>query len=510
MARPFALAAPSRRPHLILSALACTALLVLAALGWSAWQQGWLARWLGRAEEPASAAVLRINSEPAGAAINVDGHGRGRTPASIGVALGWHTVVLDGPEVIPSRREVTVGADGGSLDVRLWARQPRLTHLRPTYPGASVATAAFGRDGRLALVIALPSGGREAWLLDPASGTLTRIGPTGQWAALAVAPDDAQVAYLAASASAAAAATPSLVLGGSSPNSRLDEVWVAAAQREAAPRLVFRLVGAGERLVDLSWSPDAEHLLVITRQTLSLGGEQTRFLWLALSGGEPRELLTLPGQVVPGSYTWEPNGHAAAFLARPGSGPQTAVCVLEPETSAFRYLGDLVPDGSASAAPAAAPVAWDAAGIALYAASAAPLAKEDAPLFGLRPMGGPRTVLGLFRARSPAGTDDERLPGGDGATGLAIRDDGTILGLSRPKSDGPVVLRGIDPTGSQAEDLAELAVPPSSSGASLAARWDLEHAQLLLALPGGSLTATAPADYWLVRFGTAPGREAAP
>jgi len=510
MARPFALTSTSRRPHLLLAVLACTALLVLFAGGWLAWQQGWLAGWLGRAEDRANTALLQVTSEPPGAAITVDGHERGRTPASLAVAPRRHTITLGGSEVIASRREVTVGADGASLAVALWAHQPHLTHLRPAYPGASIATAAFGRDGRLALVIALPSGGREAWLLDPTSGSLARIGPAGQWAALAVAPDGAQVAYLAASATTTTATAPSPAPGGSSPNSRLDEVWVAAAQRVAAPRLVFRLAAGGERLVDLSWSPDAEHLLLVTRKTLSLGGEQTRFLWLVLSGGEPRELLTLPGQVVPGSYTWEPNGHATAFLARPGTGAQTAVCVLEPETSGFRYLGDLVSDGSSSATAAAAPVTWDAAGTALYAVSAAPVVKEDTPLFGLRPMGGPRTTLALFRASSPAGTDDERLPGGDGVTGLAVRDDGAIVGLSRPKSAGPVVLRGIDPAGGQAEDLAELAVAPSPSGASLAARWDVEHAQVLLALPSGSLAATAPADYWLVRFAPAPSREAAP
>ena len=71
------------------------------------------------------------------------------------------------------------------------------------------------------------------------------------------------------------------------------------------------------------------------------------------------------------------------------------------------------------------------------------------------------------------------------------------------------MLRGIDPAGSQAEDLAEIAVPPSPSGATLAGRWDLEHAQLLLALPSGSLAITAPADYWLVRFAAGPGLEPA-
>jgi hypothetical protein len=73
--------------------------------------------------------------------------------------------------------------------------------------------------------------------------------------------------------------------------------------------------------------------------------------------------------------------------------------------------------------------------------------------------------------------DDQRLPSGDGSGGLSVRDDGTILGFARPKSDGPVVLRGISPDGTQAEDLAELDVPSSPGGAGLTAHWDLAHAQ---------------------------------
>jgi hypothetical protein len=203
MAQPFALSSPSRRSHLVAAALACAFVLLLAAGGWSAWQQGWLARWL-RAEDPANTALLQVTSQPSGVTISIDGRERGRTPASVAVAPGRHTLSFSGSEIIPSRREVTIGAEGASLSVPLWSRQPRVTHLRPTYPGASIAATAFERDGRLALVIAMPSEGREAWLLDLANGTLTRVGPAGQWAALAVAPDGAQVAYLAASATAAA------------------------------------------------------------------------------------------------------------------------------------------------------------------------------------------------------------------------------------------------------------------------------------------------------------------
>jgi hypothetical protein len=81
------------------------------------------------------------------------------------------------------------------------------------------------------------------------------------------------------------------------------------------------------------------------------------------------------------------------------------VCLLEPETSAFRYLGDLVLDTSSGSAPLAAPVTWEPAGTVVYAVSAPPVAsaKDDTPLFSLRPLGSSRTTLGLFRARSVAG-----------------------------------------------------------------------------------------------------------
>ena len=62
------------------------------------------------------------------------------------------------------------------------------------------------------------------------------------------------------------------------------------------------------------------------------------------------------------------------------------------------------------------------------------------------------------------------------------------------------MLREIDPAGDRAEDVAELTFPASSAGASLSARWDVEHGQAVVALPTGSLATNAPADYWLVRF----------
>ncbi len=505
---------PPTRRELGLLVLAFASLLLATAAGYWALNQGWLTFWPFGTEDQTGPAVLDVTSQPTGATLTVDGRDRGRTPARLGVTPGQHTVVLQTPDSIPSHQQVTVGPAGASLSATLWSREPALTHLRPTYPGASIAAVSFVGDGRVALIMSMPpTGSREAWLLDPRGATLERLGPPGQWPALAVAPDGRQVAYLAAGTATAPtpAALPSPTAGSASVNARLDEVWTSGSDSSVAPRRLTRLVTGNERLVDLSWAPDGRHLLLVARQSLALGGEQTRLLWLALDepSAEPRELLTLPADIVAASYSWEPQGHGVAFLARPTTGGPVAVCLLATVDGVFRYLGDLVPEGGVGAAATVAPVAWDAAGGVVYAATAAPAAHvpNDTPLFGLRPMGGPRTTLGVFRARSTAGTDDERLASGDGSAGLALRDDGTVLSLARPKSDGPVILRAIDPAGTQVDDLAELAVPPSPGGASLGGRWDLAHAELLLALPTGSLATNAPADYWLVRFVAGPGAE---
>jgi hypothetical protein len=187
------------------------------------WQRGWLGSSLGRDDGPANAVALGITTQPAGAGISVDGHERGRAPANIGVAPGRHTLVVEAPKFISARHEVTVGSDGASLAISLWAREPQLTHLRPTYPGASIAAASFVSDGRIGVLIELPAGGREAWLLDPAAGSLERVGPAGQWAALALAPDAARVAYLAASIGAPATTASTRTVPGSAASSRLVE-----------------------------------------------------------------------------------------------------------------------------------------------------------------------------------------------------------------------------------------------------------------------------------------------
>jgi PEGA domain len=466
------------------------------------WRADQFAFLFGDDAERAGSAVLTVTSQPTGAAIKVDGKDRDRTPATLLVAPGPHTVVLQSPELVPATRRVVVAPEGAELRLNLWAREPRVTHVRGPYPGANILTAVFLQDGRLSLAVALPDGDREAWLLDSASGILQRVGPTGLRAALAVAPDASQVAYLSGSTTIARADAPAVSLPGNSPMSSPGQVWVATADRDSAPRRLFALGRGSEELMDLVWSPEGSHLLVAMRRRLPVSTEQTRLLWLPTDGSAPTEVVSFPGQVVPGSYAWQSEAGAVAFLVRAGSGPQTAVCVVDLSTSAFRYLGDLATRDASSPLALVAPVAWEQDGTPLYVVAAPPVAAtSDGPLFGLRPMGGPRQGLGLFRARSAAGTDDERLPGGDGTTSPAVREDDSPIGLARPKNDGPVVLRGIDPRGTQAEDLAQIPLPPSQGGSGVAGIWDVEHAQLLVAVPSGGVAANAAADYWLVRFG---------
>jgi len=59
-------------------------------------------------------------------------------------------------------------------------RRPDALQLKPAYPGASISSAVFLDDGRLALTMALPSQAGnagngmldEAWIFDPARGSL--------------------------------------------------------------------------------------------------------------------------------------------------------------------------------------------------------------------------------------------------------------------------------------------------------------------------------------------------
>jgi hypothetical protein len=95
-----------------------------------------------------------------------------------------------------------------------------------------------------------------------------------------------------------------------------------ATQDDSEPlRRIFQLpppergVGYGtpppvERLADLAWAPDGRHLLVATHLCDSGGPSRARLLLLDTGAAPlpPRELVTMPAEPVPGSYSWSAAG----------------------------------------------------------------------------------------------------------------------------------------------------------------------------------------------------------
>src|SRR5581483_2217222 len=84
------------------------------------------------------------------------------------------------------------------------------------------------------------------------------------------------------------------------------------------------------------------------------------------------------------------------------------------------------------------------------------------------------------------------------------RPDGVIYALARPRGDGPLVLRDVDPKG-PTRDLGDLPLKTSSS---FAARWDAPHAQALIATRGAAGLETDRPEYWLLQFRAEVGRSA--
>ena len=288
---------------------------------------------------------------------------------------------------LEATRELDVPAAGATLDVALWHTQPTAVKLRPAYPGAAIADAQFLTDGRIALVLLLPASGgaisvqpplREVWLLDPTSGRLDAFAPSIRAAALAVSPDGARVAYL----QQAPPPPPGQAAAGAAPpiTGRLDEVWVATQDDPQSLRRVFQLPpperssGYGtppvEQLADLAWAPDGRHLLVATRIGDGASVSRARLLVLDTdTANDPRELITMPAEPVPGSYSWSADGSWVAFAAHAVSSPAgkglvtlVAAHLTDDGAPDFRYLADLGHADSTSAPPLpVTPVAWEPA-----------------------------------------------------------------------------------------------------------------------------------------------------
>ncbi|MBI4499124.1 MAG: PEGA domain-containing protein [Chloroflexi bacterium] len=439
--------------------------------------------------------VLEVSSAPAGAAILIDGRPAGHTPADLALPPGDYQISLarDGYVGVPHAIALR-GNQTASVDEELWLRTPQVQRIQPVFPGASVTDASFLNDGTLALTVALrPGDEQQLWLRDR-EGTLRRTGPPLTRGPLVVSPDGRRTAYLAQGTSAR---TSTFGLG-----LRLDELWVTGQDDAGGQRLLALDAGAvSERLVDLRWAPDGHHLLTMSRLQQPDGSLRARFLVLDSQATERglREFLRLPGDVVPASLAWSPDGRWAAFQVR--TGQRTALCVVGVEDGTFRYLADLGADAP-SPFPFT-PVAWSPDGRQLlYAAPSQGRSSQ-----GLWPLGA-KSPPALYVA-SPADSEVGRLLRGAQGPFPIWRGDGTMLALARPKSSGPLTLRAITPSG-QTHDLTTLSLP---SGTVAAVRWDVTHAQAFVAVrraDGLSLSldpAASQLEYWLVRFRT-EGEEA--
>jgi hypothetical protein len=431
-----------------------------------------------RRTEAVGEATLRVTSDPSGVSIEIGGRKLGRTPAALRLVAGDHRVTLHRDGYADAISSVSLNFGGeADLHADLWRWTPEVQQLRPTSPGATIIGAVFIADGRIALSVVLPPDDeRQTWMLDE-NGGMRRLGPTEARGALAVAPDGGRIAYVTRGQDDDTGTN-----GG-----RPDEVWIAPAERERGTRsYVLSTEMRDERLVDLSWAPDSQHLFLVTRYQLVGGGYRTRLLWLDTARGEIEKLANIPSEVVPGSYSWSPTSEHVSFLAQ--SGQTTALCLIRTDGTELRYLTDLYQDDSSPLT--FPPVAWSSDGSRML--YAAPFQKQGASQSGW--LWGAQSAPALFEVRVSR-PQEQRIGTAEGQS-PAWRGDGSIVMLARPKLAGPLALRSVEPDGS-IRDLGEL---PFKAGPTYAARWDVAHAQAIVAMRGAASTGANKPEYWLVRY----------
>jgi hypothetical protein len=436
------------------------------------------------AGQPAEAVPLMLSSRPLGATVFLDGHARGHTPAELSVEPGAHSLLLkppDGRDGLEGQYALEVPAEGARLDAALWRRQPSLTRLRPALPGATLADVRLLDDGQLGLVIALPPGRQlQAWRLDPRTGGLESVLAEAAGPRLAFAPDGRHLASIGADVGPSREATQS------SPwlNSVDRVVWLVAAGALAPDGAWRAPLEPGEHLVDASWSPRADRLLVVSSQPLGAGVVLSR-LWFVDADGQPgrppRQVLSLPSEVLPGSETWSPDGQHVAFVAH--AGEINALCLLGLDAS-FHYLADL----ELSAAPLGYPRGvWSADGQRLL--FVAPRQHPPGAALGWLQPDAQRALFTVDVADPiPVALQDTSV---DLAT---WREDGQLLGLGRPGPDSPLSLRWLSASGAAVGQLLELPLKPAGA---YAASLDVARARVLIATRSSS----GGIDYWLAQLG---------
>lgn len=417
--------------------------------------------------DPGTLSTVRIVSAPAGAAVSIDGQGAGHTPITLRLAAGQHRVTLrrngyveeDAPVELRSGQPLTI-------DRQLWWQTAHVTPLLPGLPGAAIAGASFLADGGLALTTRLPGNVEQLWLRDH-DGTQRSVGPQEATGPLALTPDGRQ---LASALPAAGQAGPA--------------VAVLAADHGAVEHRVALPADDG-RLADLTWAPDGRHLLaVIERQQAGEAVWSTLRLLDPMSGAG-RDIATFPAAVVAGSLVWRADGGQAGFLT--DTSGLISLCVVDVPSGGFHYLADLAHETTPLPFP---PLAWSADGRRLaYAAPGPGRPSIGALLFGTPPV----PTLFSGPAMPPLG----RSLGVSGQA-PAWRPDGELLTLAQGKPGQGLVLRAVGPDG-RARDLGTvpLSVP---SGSHFGVRWDVRHAQAIVAVAGMSGLGSSTPTYWLVQF----------
>jgi hypothetical protein len=437
---------------------------------------------VGRADAGGGGAAvpLQLGSHPPGAGIWLDGRERGRTPGEVLVEPGAHNVVLKTPDTLDGQYALQVGAGGASLDAVLWRRQPALRHLRPTLPGAVLADVRLLSSGELALTIALPAGRQvQAWRLEPRRGALQPILTDATGTRIAVTPDGQHVAFVGYDVGPAPFGGD--LTGFGAPQARI--VWLVSA-RPWAPIVGWRApLEPGEQLVDVSWSPGGDRLLVVTSQSLAGVAVRSRLWFVEVDGMQAHDVLRLPSELVPGSAAWSPDGQRVLFLARAGA--LNALCLLDLQGQ-FRYVADLDPTPVSPLAYPRATWSADSQRVLFVAPHQHPpgtgagwLQSDARPALYVADVADPTPML-------IADTDVD----------LAVwREDGQIMGLGRAGNDGALDVRLLG-GGNSSQRVLELPLKPGSNGP-YAAVWDTARARLLVA----SSTPSGDIDFWLVMLG---------
>jgi hypothetical protein len=331
-------------------------------------------------------------------------------------------------------------------------------------PGSSIASADFFPDGRVALSVELPPGGeRQAWAYDPVAARAVRLGTIAKPGVplpsrVAVAPD--------------AVHTGNIVQLEGLDNAPADQLTIDGPDGSQQP---LGSVAMGERLLDASWSPRSDGVLVLSRRHLA-GAVRYR-LRFARTDGQVRNVAELPGEPVAGSWVWASGGDSVAFLVHTAAA--TSLVALDLPTADLRYLDDLRSD-TLPVSGAIAPAAWKPSGELLY----------SGPPRGDGTSGGGGPVLYQV---APLRTDAHRVGDVQPAWAPGVQSTGTVISLARAENDEHV-LRPVDNSG---HVLAEQRLGILVAGA-FAARWDLVHRQILIVRGSPS----AGIDVLLARFGT--------